>query len=66
MKAQITRKNAHITRNKINVPKFFFVNYVRAGTRCSLLKSKTAKMYLLIKSVKILLLLSIYCSKNSK
>ena len=29
MKAQITRK-------KINLPKLFFVNYVRAGARCSL------------------------------
>ena len=43
MKAQITRKN-------INLPKYFVVNYVRAGTRCSLqylilLKSKTVNKY---------------------
>ena len=42
MKAQITRQN-------INIPKYFVVNYVKAGTRCSLqylilLKSKTVQM----------------------
>ena len=58
MKAQITRKN-------INLPKLFFVNKVRAGTNNSLqysiwFKSKTVKMYLVVQSVKLLLVLSIF------
>ena len=57
MKAQITRK-------KINLPKLFFVNYVRAGTSNSLqyliwLNSKTVKIYSIVQSVKLLLALSI-------
>ena len=57
MKAQITGK-------KINLPKLFFVNKVRAGTSNSLqyliwLKSKTVKIYSVVQSVKLLLVLSI-------
>ena len=61
MKAQITQKN-------INLPKLFFVNYVRAGTSNSLqyliwLNSKTVKIYSIVQSVKLLLALSIlFCS----
>ena len=60
MKVQITRKN-------INLPKLCFVNKVRAGTNNSLqyliwLKSKTVKIYLVVQSVKLLLVLSIYRS----
>ena len=59
MKAQITRK-------KINLPKLFLVNWVRAGISNSLqyliwLKSKTVKIYSIVESVKLLLVLSIYC-----
>ena len=58
MKAQITRK-------KIELPKLFFVNKVRMGTSNSLqyyiwLESKTVKIYLVVQSVKLLLVLSIY------
>ena len=57
MKAQITRK-------KINLPKLFLVNYVRAGTSNSLqylnwLNTKTVKIYSIGQSVKLLLALSI-------
>ena len=57
MKAQITQKEN-------NLPKLFFVNYVRACTRRLLqyfiwLKSKTVKIYSVVKSVKVLLVLSI-------
>ena len=60
MKAQITRK-------KINLPKLFLVNWVRAGTSNSLqyliwLKSKTVKIYSVVESVKLLLVLSILCN----
>ena len=53
MKAQTTRKT-------INLPKLFFVNYVRAGTSNSLqyligLKLKTVKIYMVVQSVKLLL-----------
>ena len=55
---------AQITRNKINLPKLFFVNLVRAGTSNSLqylidLKSNTVKIYSVVQSVKLLLALSI-------
>ena len=58
MKAQITRK-------KINLPKLFFVDWVRAGTSNSLqyliwLNSKTVKIYSIVQSVKLLLALSIF------
>ena len=58
MKAQITRK-------KINLPKLFFLNSVRAGTSNSLqyliwLNLKTVKIYSIVQSVKLLLALSIY------
>ena len=61
MKAQITRK-------KINLPKFFFLKKVRAGTSNSLqyliwLNSKTVKIYSIVQSVKLLLALSIYIYK---
>ena len=57
--------NAQITRKNINLPKLFFVNYVRAGTNNSLqylfwLKSKTVKIYSVVQSVKLLLALSIF------
>ena len=57
MKAQITRK-------KINLSKVFFMNKARAGTSNSLeyliwLKSKTVKIYSVVQSVKLLLVLSI-------
>ena len=56
---------AQITRNKINLPKLFLVNWVRAGTSNSLqyligLKSNTVKIYSVVQSVKLLLALSIY------
>ena len=55
---------AQITRKKINLPKLFFVNWVRAGTSDSLqyliwLNSKTVKIYSVVQSVKFLLALSI-------
>ena len=58
MKAQITRK-------KNNLPTLFLVNWVRAGTSNSLqyliwLKSKTVKIYSVVESVKLLLVLSIF------
>ena len=58
MKAQITRK-------KINLPKFFLMNWVRAGTSNSLqyliwLKSKTLKIYSVVQSVKLLFALSMH------
>ena len=45
------------TQKKINVPKLFFVNKVRAGTSNSLqyliwLNSKTVKIYSIVQSVK--------------
>ena len=54
-----------ITRNKINLPKLFLVNWVRAGTSKSLqyligLKSNTVKIYSVVQSVKLLLALSIF------
>ena len=54
---------AQISRNKINLPKLFLVNWVRAGTSNSLqysigLKSNTVKMYSVVQSVKLLLALS--------
>ena len=57
MKAQITRK-------KINWPKLFLVNWVRAGTSNSLQyiiwsKSKTVKINSVVESIKLLLVLSI-------
>ena len=63
MKGQITRK-------KINLPKFFLVNWVRAGTSNSLqylicLKSETVKIYLVVESVKLLLVLSIHSSMQT-
>ena len=53
-----------ITRKKINLPKLFFIDYVRAGTSSLLqcfiwLKSKTVKMYSVVISVKLLLVLNI-------
>ena len=56
---------AQIIRRKINSLKLFFVNQVRACTRSSLqylfwLKSKTVKIYSVVQSVKLLLVLSIY------
>ena len=53
-KAQITRKN-------MTIPKLFFVNNVRA--HCTILiglKIKPVKIYSVVKSVKLLLVLSIY------
>ena len=55
---------AQLTRNKINLPKLFLVNWVRAGTSNSLqhligLKSNTVKIYSVVQSVKLLLALSI-------
>ena len=55
MKAQITQKG-------IIFPNLFVVNYVRVGTRSLLqyfiwLKSKTVQIYLVVKSVKLLLFL---------
>ena len=55
---------AQITRNKINLPKLFLVNWVRAGTSNSLqyligLKSNTVKIYSVVQSVKLLLALII-------
>ena len=52
MKAQITRK-------KINLPKLFFVKYVRASTSSPLqyfiwLKSKAVKLYLVVPCAKLL------------
>ena len=60
---------AQITRNKINLPKLFYVNKVRAGTSNSLqyliwLKSKTVKIYSVVQSVKLLLVLSIFHFMN--
>ena len=60
---------AQITRKKINLPKLFFVNEVRAGTSNSLqyliwLNSKTVKIYLVVQSVKLLLALSIVTKHN--
>ena len=56
---------AQITQYKINLPKLFLVNWVRAGTSNSLqyligLKSNTVKIYSVVQSVKLLLALSIY------
>ena len=58
MKAQITRK-------KINWPKLFLVNWVRASTSNSLQyliwsKSNTVKIYSVVESVKLILVLSIF------
>ena len=55
---------AQITRKKINLPKLFSVNYVRAGTSNSLqyliwLKSNTVTIYSVVQRVKLLLVLSI-------
>ena len=55
---------ARITRKKINLPESFFVNCVRASVRNSeqyliLLKSEMVKMYSVVKSVNLLLVLSI-------
>ena len=61
---------AQITRKKINLPKLFFVNKVRAGTSNSLqyliwLNSNTVQIYSVVQSVKFLLALSIqYNSVN--
>ena len=57
MKAQITRK-------KINLPKLFFVNYVRTNTSSSLqdciwFKSKAVNIYSVVQYVKLLLVLSV-------
>ena len=57
MKAQINRKMN-------NLPKLFFVNYLRVGTSISLQyliwsKSKTVKIYMVVQSVKLLLVSSI-------
>ena len=56
---------AQITRMKINLPKLFFMNYVRAGASNSLqyliwLKSETVKIYSVVQRVKLLLTLSIF------
>ena len=61
---------AQITRNKIIFPKMFFENYARTSTRGSLqyfiwLKSKTVRIYLVVKSVTIFLALSIVCNAHS-
>ena len=58
-------ENAQITQKKINLPKLFLVNLVRAGTNNSLqylvwLKSKTVKIYSVVQYVKLLLVLSIH------
>ena len=55
---------AQITRNKNSFLKLFFANYAWTSTRSSLqylvwLKSKTVKIYSVVKSVKLLLVLSI-------
>ena len=55
---------AQITRKKIYLPKLFLLNLVRAGASKSLqylicLKSKTVKIYSVVESVKLLLVLSI-------
>ena len=47
------------------------MNWVRAGTSSSLqylicLKSKTVKIYLVVESVKLLLVLSIYSNLNER
>ena len=57
-----------LTRKKIISPKLFFVNFVRAGTRSSLqyfiwLKSKRVQIYSVVKSVKLLLVLSIFTTR---
>ena len=51
---------AQITPNKINLPKLFLVNWVRAGISNSLqyligLKSNTVKIYSVVQSVKLFL-----------
>ena len=51
---------ADITRKKIDLPRLFFVNHVRASTSNSLVKSKTVKIYWVVQNVKLLLVLSIY------
>ena len=55
---------AQITRKKINLSKLFFMNLVRLRTSNSLqyviwFKSKAVKIYSVVQSVKLLLVLSI-------
>ena len=62
---------AHITRKKINLPKLFFVNYVRASTSSTLqyfirLKSKAVKLYLVVPCVKVLLVLNCTCTLDKE
>ena len=62
MKAQITQK-------KINLLKFFFVNYVRTSTSSSMqyfiwLKTKAVKLFLVVQCVKLILVLNISCTPD--
>ena len=56
---------AYETRKNINLPRSFFISYVTASVRSSLeyfiwLKSKRVEIYLVVKSVKLILVLRIY------